>query len=63
MPPTERKAAPAAISTLPAISTWIRVMKKPYGVPTDFTEHFRLMTDIITVAFQADLTCIVTFVA
>jgi hypothetical protein len=36
-------------------------MKRPYGVPDDFAEHFRLMTDMITVAFQADLTRIVTF--
>lgn len=36
-------------------------MDKPYGTPTDFAEHFRLMTDMITVAFQADLTRIVTF--
>jgi hypothetical protein len=36
-------------------------MKKPYGVPSDFAEHFKLMTDMITVAFQADLTRVVTF--
>jgi Protein of unknown function (DUF1552) len=36
-------------------------MDKPYGVPADFAEHFRLMTDIITVAFQADLTRVLTF--
>ena len=36
-------------------------MDKPYGVPADFAEHFKLMTDMITVAFQADLTRIVTF--
>jgi len=36
-------------------------MDKPYGVPADFAEHFRLMTDMITVAFQADLTRVVTF--
>ncbi len=36
-------------------------MDKPYGTPPDFAEHFRLMTDMITVAFQADLTRIVTF--
>jgi Alkyl hydroperoxide reductase, large subunit len=36
-------------------------MEKPYGVPADFAEHFRLMTDMITVAFQADLTRVVTF--
>jgi hypothetical protein len=36
-------------------------IEKPYGVPTDFAEHFRLMTDMITVAFQADLSRVVTF--
>ena len=36
-------------------------MDKPYGVPSGFAEHFRLMTDMITVAFQADLTRVVTF--
>lgn len=36
-------------------------MEKPYGIPADFAEHFRLMTDMITVAFQADLSRVVTF--
>src|SRR5262249_3157481 len=36
-------------------------MDKPYGVPNDFAEHFKLMTDMITVAFQADLSRVVTF--
>ena len=36
-------------------------MSKPYGVPADFAEHFKLMTDMITVAFQADLSRVVTF--
>ena len=36
-------------------------MEKPYGVPADFAEHFKLMTDMITVAFQADLTRVMTF--
>jgi len=36
-------------------------MDKPYGIPADFAEHFRLMTDMITVAFQADLSRVVTF--
>jgi hypothetical protein len=36
-------------------------MDKPYGIPADFAEHFKLMTDMITVAFQADMTRIVTF--
>jgi len=36
-------------------------MDKPYGVPADFAEHFRLMTDMMTVAWQADLTRVTTF--
>ena len=36
-------------------------MAKPYGVPADFAEHFKLMTDMTTIAFQADLTRVVTF--
>jgi hypothetical protein len=36
-------------------------MEKPYGVPADFAEHFKLMTDMLTVALQADLTRVFTF--
>jgi hypothetical protein len=36
-------------------------MDKPYGVPADFAEHFKLMSSMIAIAFQADLTRIVTF--
>jgi hypothetical protein len=36
-------------------------MSKPYGVPADFSEHFKLMTDMLTIAFQADLTRVATF--
>ena len=36
-------------------------MEKPYGVPADFAEHFKLMTDMMTVAFQSDLTRVITF--
>ncbi len=34
---------------------------KPYGVPADFAEHFRLMTDMLTVALQADMSRVFTF--
>jgi len=30
-------------------------------VPADFAEHFKLMSDMMTIAFQADLTRIITF--
>jgi hypothetical protein len=33
---------------------------KPTGIPTDFTEHVRLMHDLLVVAFQADITRIST---
>lgn len=36
-------------------------MDRPYGVPPDFADHFKLMTDMLTIAFQADLTRVVTF--
>jgi hypothetical protein len=36
-------------------------MAKPAGAPVDFGEHFKLLTDMLTVAFQADLTRIATF--
>lgn len=36
-------------------------MDKPYGVPADFAEHFKLMTDMLTVAFRADLTRVSSF--
>jgi hypothetical protein len=36
-------------------------MAKPAGTPADFAEHFQLLTDMVTVAFQADLTRMVTF--
>lgn len=39
----------------------VPAMDKPYGVPADFAEHFRLMTDMMTVAFQADQTRVITF--
>jgi hypothetical protein len=36
-------------------------MGKPAGAPADFAEHFKLLTDMVTVAFQADLTRVATF--
>ncbi|HVV47016.1 MAG TPA: DUF1552 domain-containing protein [Bryobacteraceae bacterium] len=36
-------------------------MPKPYGVPADFAEHFRLLTDMMLIAFQSDMTRVVTF--
>ena len=39
----------------------IPVWRSLHGVPSYFAEHFKLMTDMITVAFRADLTRVVTF--
>jgi len=36
-------------------------MDKPYGVPADFAEHFRLLTDMMLIAFQSDMTRVMTF--
>lgn len=36
-------------------------MAQPYGVPADFAEHFKLMTDILTVALQSDMSRVFTF--
>ena len=36
-------------------------IEKPFGTPLDFGEHFKLMTDMISIAFRADLTRVVTF--
>ncbi len=33
---------------------------KPQAVPADLTEHFRLMCDLMVLAFQADVTRVVT---
>lgn len=36
-------------------------MERPYGTPPNFAEHFKLMADMLTIAFQADLTRVATF--
>jgi hypothetical protein len=36
-------------------------MPKPYGVPPDFADHFRLMSDLLLLAFRSDLTRVATF--
>ncbi len=36
-------------------------MDKPFGVPAEFQDYFRLMSDMMVVAFKADLTRIATF--
>ena len=36
------------------------VMDRPDGIPPTFEEHVRLMSDLVAIAFQADLTRVVT---
>jgi hypothetical protein len=50
----QAEAKNAAAVSLPAID-------RPEGIPPTFEEHIQLMFDLITVAFQADLTRVVTF--
>ena len=37
-------------------------MDKPFGIPADFGEHFKLMSDMMTVALQTDMTRVFTFI-
>ena len=43
-----------------ASSADLPALDRPEGVPPTFEEHVRLMSDLITIAFQADLTRVVT---
>jgi hypothetical protein len=70
--PTDRRKLDEYLSSIRQIETQLERaehdnaqidpgMDKPYGVPPDFADHFRLMTDMMTIAFQADLTRVMTF--
>src|SRR4029077_6931343 len=37
-------------------------LARPTGIPQDFREHARLLSDLLVLAFQADLTRVATFV-
>jgi Protein of unknown function (DUF1552) len=37
-------------------------LTRPGGIPTDYRQHIRLLTDLLVLAFQTDLTRIATFV-
>ncbi len=39
----------------------LEIPDAPVGVPNDITEHFKLMFDLMALAFQADITRIITF--
>src|SRR5438876_3563161 len=41
--------------------TTLQIPDAPVGTPTDITEHFKLMFDLMALAFQADITRIITF--
>lgn len=43
-----------------AAASSIPVLERPDGVPPTFEEHIQLMFDMVTIAFQADLTRVVT---
>ena len=36
-------------------------LEKPAGIPVEFTDHIKIMFDLMTVALQADMTRVVTF--
>ena len=39
----------------------LEIPDAPVGTPNDLTEHFRLMFDLMALAFQADITRVITF--
>jgi hypothetical protein len=46
----------------PAVNVGGTAYPRPVGIPGDYGEHLRLMSDLLVLAFQADLTRIATFV-
>jgi hypothetical protein len=46
----------------PAVEVGRDKLVRPTGVPEDYREHARLLAELITLAFQADLTRVATFV-
>ncbi|HUP04536.1 MAG TPA: DUF1552 domain-containing protein [Bryobacteraceae bacterium] len=70
--PTDRRKLDEYLSSIREVETQIQAaekdtrqvdpgMDKPYGIPADFGDHFKLMSDMIAIAFQSDLTRVVTF--
>ena len=39
----------------------LNIPDAPVGTPNDITEHFKLMFDLMALAFQADITRVITF--
>jgi Protein of unknown function (DUF1552) len=46
----------------PTVELGENVCPRPLGIPADFQEHARAMSDLLVLAFQSDLTRIATFV-
>jgi hypothetical protein len=46
----------------PMVSASGATYRRPLSIPADYREHLRLMADLLTLAFQCDLTRIATFV-
>jgi Protein of unknown function (DUF1552) len=46
----------------PAVDVGAARYPRPLGIPADYQEHMRLLGDLLVLAFQCDLTRIITFV-
>jgi Protein of unknown function (DUF1552) len=46
----------------PAVDVGAAKYPRPLGIPADYQEHLRLLGDLLVLAFQCDLTRIITFV-
>jgi hypothetical protein len=46
----------------PVVEVGQSTLTRPAGIPGDYREHLRLMSDLLVLAFRADLTRIATFV-
>jgi Protein of unknown function (DUF1552) len=57
--PTDRRKLDEYLSAIREVERQIQHAEN--GVPADFAEHFKLMSSMVAIAFQADLTRIVTF--
>lgn len=50
------------MDTRPAVDLGVAKVRRPLGIPADYQEHLRTMSDLLVLAFQCDLTRIATFV-
>jgi hypothetical protein len=50
------------VAARPAVEIGRSSLKEPAGIPGDYREHLRLMSDLLVLAFWADLTRVATFV-